>query len=101
MVSVSLNFQLDLDSGNAFFTVPSLLTRARIYRAKILFALEKDLLEELEWLNGVSLKYLKNYQIWYVKLEYWVEFGVECLVGDLRDLHYLHPLSTGDICFGT
>lgn len=37
----------------------------RIYRAKILFALDKDLLEELEWLNGVSLKYLKNYQIWY------------------------------------
>ncbi|KAJ5403866.1 hypothetical protein N7509_003737, partial [Penicillium cosmopolitanum] len=36
-----------------------------IYRAKILFALEKDLLEELEWLNGVSLKYLKNYQIWH------------------------------------
>jgi len=40
----------------------------RIYRAKILFALEKDLLEELEWLNGVSLTYLKNYQIWYVQL---------------------------------
>lgn len=38
----------------------------RIYRAKILFALEKDLLEELEWLNGVSLTYLKNYQIWYI-----------------------------------
>lgn len=38
----------------------------RIYRSKILFALEKDLLEELEWLNGVSLKYLKNYQIWYI-----------------------------------
>ncbi|KAI9369926.1 hypothetical protein BJX61DRAFT_122449 [Aspergillus egyptiacus] len=36
-----------------------------IYRAKILFALEKDLNEELEWLNGVSLKYLKNYQIWH------------------------------------
>ncbi|RJE18712.1 Alpha subunit [Aspergillus sclerotialis] len=35
------------------------------YRAKILFALEKDLLDELDWLNGVSLKYLKNYQIWY------------------------------------
>ncbi|KAL5359210.1 hypothetical protein BJX96DRAFT_55260 [Aspergillus floccosus] len=35
-----------------------------IYRAKILFALEKDLNEELEWLNNVSLKYLKNYQIW-------------------------------------
>lgn len=38
----------------------------RIYRAKILFALEKDLNEELNWLNDVSLKYLKNYQIWYV-----------------------------------
>ncbi|KAJ5090728.1 Protein farnesyltransferase/geranylgeranyltransferase type-1 subunit alpha [Penicillium argentinense] len=37
-----------------------------IYRAKILFALDKDLFEELEWLNGVSLKYLKNYQIWSV-----------------------------------
>ncbi|KAA8649061.1 hypothetical protein EYZ11_003695 [Aspergillus tanneri] len=35
-----------------------------IYRAKILFALEKDLNEELEWLNRVSFKYLKNYQIW-------------------------------------
>lgn len=39
---------------------------SRIYRAKILFALEKDLLQELEWLNGVSLTFLKNYQIWYV-----------------------------------
>lgn len=38
----------------------------RIYRAKILFALDKDLNEELSWLNDVSLKYLKNYQIWYV-----------------------------------
>ncbi|KAJ5747925.1 uncharacterized protein N7511_009621 [Penicillium nucicola] len=36
-----------------------------IYRAKILFALEKDLNKELEWLNEVSLKYLKNYQIWH------------------------------------
>ncbi|KAJ0419329.1 hypothetical protein BJY00DRAFT_165877 [Aspergillus carlsbadensis] len=36
-----------------------------IYRAKIIFSLGKDLLEELEWLNGVSLKYLKNYQIWH------------------------------------
>ncbi|KAJ5156737.1 hypothetical protein N7492_009540 [Penicillium capsulatum] len=35
-----------------------------IYRAKILFALEKNLLDELTWLNGISLKYLKNYQIW-------------------------------------
>ncbi|KAL4910979.1 hypothetical protein BDW74DRAFT_142177 [Aspergillus multicolor] len=36
-----------------------------IYRAKIVFALNKDLLAELEWLNGVSLKHLKNYQIWH------------------------------------
>ncbi|KAL4913461.1 hypothetical protein BDW62DRAFT_165732 [Aspergillus aurantiobrunneus] len=36
-----------------------------IYRAKIVFALDRDLIEELEWLNGVSLKYLKNYQIWH------------------------------------
>ncbi|KAJ5096095.1 hypothetical protein NUU61_005451 [Penicillium alfredii] len=36
-----------------------------IYRAKILFALDKDLIDELNWLNGVSLKYLKNYQIWH------------------------------------
>ncbi|KAL4979732.1 hypothetical protein BDW66DRAFT_157181 [Aspergillus desertorum] len=28
-----------------------------IYRAKIVFTLNKDLLEELEWLNGVSLKH--------------------------------------------
>ncbi|KAJ5273464.1 CaaX farnesyltransferase alpha subunit Ram2 [Penicillium angulare] len=36
-----------------------------IYRAKILFALEKDLNEEVSWLNQVALKYLKNYQIWH------------------------------------
>lgn len=40
------------------------LHSSRIYRAKILFTLNKDILEELQWLNGVSLKYLKNYQIW-------------------------------------
>jgi len=44
-----------------------ILTCNRIYRARILFALDKDLLEELNWLNGVSLKYLKNYQIWYLE----------------------------------
>ena len=32
---------------------------------KNLFALGKDLIQELEWLNGVSLTFLKNYQIWY------------------------------------
>ena len=29
-------------------------------------ALNKDLLKELEWLNKVALKHLKNYQIWYL-----------------------------------
>ena len=36
-----------------------------LYRADTIFALEKNLLEELEWLNRISLKYLKNYQIWH------------------------------------
>ncbi|KAF7589245.1 CAAX geranylgeranyltransferase alpha subunit [Aspergillus hancockii] len=36
-----------------------------LYRVKILSAMKKDLNEELEWLNRVSLKYLKNYQIWH------------------------------------
>ncbi|KAE8320358.1 hypothetical protein BDV41DRAFT_10600 [Aspergillus transmontanensis] len=35
------------------------------YRVKNLFALKKDLTEEFEWLNKMSLKYLKNYQIWH------------------------------------
>lgn len=37
----------------------------RLYRASVLLALKEDLLKELVWLNEVSLKYLKNYQIWY------------------------------------
>lgn len=37
----------------------------RLYRASVLLALKVDLLKELAWLNEVSLKYLKNYQIWY------------------------------------
>lgn len=45
-----------------------LIADDRLYRAKILFALEKDLTQELVWLNKVSLKYLKNYQIWYSPL---------------------------------
>jgi protein farnesyltransferase/geranylgeranyltransferase type-1 subunit alpha len=36
-----------------------------LYRAKILREMGKDVLEELEWLDGVSRKSLKNYQIWY------------------------------------
>lgn len=37
-----------------------------LYRASVVFDIKRDLLEELEWLNKVSLKHLKNYQIWYV-----------------------------------
>ena len=37
----------------------------RLYRAKILFSLNSDLNEELKWLDQVSLRHLKNYQIWY------------------------------------
>ena len=37
----------------------------RLYRASVLLALQMDLLKELAWLNEVSLKHLKNYQIWY------------------------------------
>ena len=36
-----------------------------LYRASVVFAIERDLLQELEWLNRISLKHLKNYQIWY------------------------------------
>lgn len=37
----------------------------RLYRASVLLALKMDLLKELAWLNEVSRKHLKNYQIWY------------------------------------
>ncbi|KAL4998750.1 hypothetical protein BDV10DRAFT_194089 [Aspergillus recurvatus] len=47
----ALNLTEDIISMNpAHYTV-------WIYRAKIVFALNRDLLEELEWLNGVSLKH--------------------------------------------
>lgn len=36
-----------------------------LYRAKIIREMDKDILEELVWLEGVSRKSLKNYQIWY------------------------------------
>lgn len=54
-------------------TLP-MLTCSRIYRAKILFALEKSLEEEMTWLNQVSLKYLKNYQIWSVNANLNIKF---------------------------
>lgn len=45
-----------------------------MYRANTLFELQKqnqsdlqeDILEELHWLDGISLRHLKNYQIWYL-----------------------------------
>ncbi|KAB2568807.1 Protein farnesyltransferase/geranylgeranyltransferase type-1 subunit alpha [Lasiodiplodia theobromae] len=36
-----------------------------LYRAKIVLSLEKDLHEELAWLNAAALRNLKNYQIWH------------------------------------
>ncbi|KAL2266414.1 hypothetical protein VTJ83DRAFT_5766 [Remersonia thermophila] len=36
-----------------------------LYRAAILFALEKPIAEEIEWLNEIALANLKNYQIWH------------------------------------
>ncbi|KAK4561087.1 CAAX geranylgeranyltransferase alpha subunit [Recurvomyces mirabilis] len=36
-----------------------------LYRAKTLFHLDKDLREELEWLNETALEHQKNYQIWH------------------------------------
>ncbi|KAK4692625.1 protein farnesyltransferase/geranylgeranyltransferase type-1 subunit alpha, partial [Lecanoromycetidae sp. Uapishka_2] len=36
-----------------------------LYRADILFALQKPLLEELKWLNTISLIHIKSFQIWH------------------------------------
>ncbi|KAI9834827.1 MAG: hypothetical protein M1819_002735 [Sarea resinae] len=36
-----------------------------LYRAKILLELKKDLREEIQWVNDVALRHLKNYQIWH------------------------------------
>ncbi|KAI4150672.1 MAG: hypothetical protein L6R39_002213, partial [Caloplaca ligustica] len=44
-----------------------------LYRANTLFELQKrnqsdlqeDILDELQWLDGISLRHLKNYQIWH------------------------------------
>jgi hypothetical protein len=37
----------------------------RLYRARTLFELEKDLRKELEFLNEKALAHQKNYQIWH------------------------------------
>lgn len=36
-----------------------------LYRASVVFALKIPILDEMAWLNGVALEYLKNYQIWH------------------------------------
>ena len=36
-----------------------------LYRAKMLEVLQGNVEDELEWLNGVSLRHIKNYQIWH------------------------------------
>jgi protein farnesyltransferase/geranylgeranyltransferase type-1 subunit alpha len=36
-----------------------------LYRARILFALQCDLAQELAWLNKIALEHQKNYQIWH------------------------------------
>jgi protein farnesyltransferase/geranylgeranyltransferase type-1 subunit alpha len=54
-----------------------------LYRAKILKVLwEKEgvdakegVMQELEWLEGISERNLKNYQIWYVVCCYWLGDG--------------------------
>ena len=38
----------------------------RLYRANILLYLQKDLLQELEWLNTIAIQNIKNFQIWYL-----------------------------------
>lgn len=39
-----------------------------LYRAQILFALDSDLRQELEWLNETALDHQKNYQIWHHRM---------------------------------
>ena len=41
----------------------------RLYRAKIVFEIQRNLNEEIMWLNGIALAYQKNYQIWYASLQ--------------------------------
>jgi protein farnesyltransferase/geranylgeranyltransferase type-1 subunit alpha len=36
-----------------------------LYRAAIIFAMKLPILDEVAWLNEVSLEHLKNYQIWH------------------------------------
>lgn len=47
-----------IDMNTAHYT-------AWLYRAQCLFALNKDLTKEIEWLNETALAHQKNYQIWH------------------------------------
>ena len=40
-------------------------TTGRLYRAKIIFALNLDLRGEIKYINDKALRYEKNYQIWH------------------------------------
>ena len=37
----------------------------RLYRAKTVFATKRPLRTEIQWLNPIALRHLKNYQIWH------------------------------------
>jgi len=36
-----------------------------LYRARVVFNINRDLREEIDWLNPTALQHLKNYQIWH------------------------------------
>lgn len=42
-----------------------LIDSTRLYRAKILEKLDSDLRQEIEYLNDIALRHIKNYQIWH------------------------------------
>lgn len=71
-------------------------TALRLYRAKCLTALGTPLRDELAWLNGVSLKHIKNYQIWHHRqfvitrlgdVEGEAEFIAQMLERDSKNYH--------------
>lgn len=76
---------------------------SRLYRAKILASLEKDLNDELAWVNKVSLKHLKNYQIWYELLKQTYIFPVRRSCSSLSEIfrHHRQLLLSDRKCFPT
>ncbi|KAB5531195.1 hypothetical protein GE09DRAFT_378300 [Coniochaeta sp. 2T2.1] len=53
-----------------------------LYRASILKALGVPVPDEMEWLNGVALANLKNYQIWHHRHLLVDSYWEDCLKGD-------------------